>query len=167
MPSKLYWVDGPWPGKVALAARPRGQDWLRDEVAEWKDAGIATVLSLLTPEEESDLGLHDEASEVKRSGMRFLSFPIPDMQVPSSETAVGAILEKLDSDLASAKNVVIHCRQGIGRTGLIAASLLVSKGASSGAAVETVSAARGLRVPETPEQRRWVDQYAATLTGTK
>ena len=167
MPSKLYWVDGPWPGKVALAARPRGQDWLRDEVVDWKDAGISTVLSLLTAEEESDLGLQDEAAEVKRSGMRFLSFPIPDMQVPRSETAVVAILEKLDSDLTAAKNVVIHCRQGIGRTGLIAASLLVSKGASSGAAVEAVSAARCLRVPETPEQRRWIDQYAATLTGTK
>ena len=167
MPSKLYWVDGPWPGKVALAARPRGQDWLRDEVAGWKDAGIVTVLSLLTPEEESDLGLKDEAAEVKRSGMRFLSFPIPDMQVPRSDPAVAAILETLDSDLTAAKNVLIHCRQGIGRTGLIAASLLVSKGISSGAAVETVSAARGLRVPETPEQRHWVDQYAATLTGTK
>ncbi len=29
----LYWVRGPWPGKLALAARPRGGEWLDDEIA--------------------------------------------------------------------------------------------------------------------------------------
>ena len=32
MGTKLYWVDGPWLGKLALAARPRGGDWLCDEL---------------------------------------------------------------------------------------------------------------------------------------
>jgi protein-tyrosine phosphatase len=58
---------------------------------------------------------------------------------------------------------VVHCRQGIGRTGLIAACLLVAQGAAPDAAVHNLSAARGLPVPETAEQRRWIDHYAATL----
>jgi hypothetical protein len=28
MNPKLYWVDGPWPGKLAISARPRGGGWL-------------------------------------------------------------------------------------------------------------------------------------------
>ena len=54
--TELYWVDGPWLGKLALAARPRGGDWLEDEMANWRRAGIDTVLSLLTPEEEQGEG---------------------------------------------------------------------------------------------------------------
>lgn len=75
---ELYRLDGPWRGKLAMAARPRGGDWLRDDMASWKRAGIDTVLSLLTPDEETDLGLREEAGEAKTQGMEFTSFPIPD-----------------------------------------------------------------------------------------
>jgi protein-tyrosine phosphatase len=165
--TQLYWVDGPWAGRLALAARPRGGDWLEDEMTGWRKAGVDTVLSLLTSEEEQDLELKNEAREVKRHGMKFLSFPIQDRKVPGSQAELVAELESLDADLSAGRNVVIHCRQGIGRTGLVAASLLVMKGLSSGAAISTLSAARGVPVPETEEQRRWIDNYAATLAGTK
>jgi protein-tyrosine phosphatase len=161
--TRLYWAEGPWPGKLALAARPRGGDWLEDEIAAWRQAGINTVLSLLTPEEEKDLDLKAEARGVRRRGMKFMSLPIPDRQVPAAQSGVTATLEKIDADLESGKNVVIHCRQGIGRTGLVAACLLVTRGLSPGAAIASLSAARGDAVPETEEQRRWVDHYAASL----
>ncbi len=165
--TKIHWVQGPWLGKLALSSRPRGGDWLPDEMASWRGAGIDTVVSLLTPEEEKDLDLRREASEAKAHGMKFASLPIPDRQVPNSESEVTAALENLDADLSSGKNVVVHCRQGIGRTGLVAACLLIAKGLSPGAAVETVTAARGMQVPETDEQRRWLDHYASVLAGTK
>ena len=165
--TKLHCVQGPWLGKLALSSRPRGGDWLQDEMASWRGAGIDTVVSLLTPEEEKDLDLRREASEAKAHGMKFASLPIPDRQVPNSESEVTAALENLDAELLSGKNVVVHCRQGIGRTGLVAACLLVTKGLSPGAAVETVTAARGMQVPETDEQRRWIDHYASVLAGTK
>lgn len=167
MSTKLYWTSGPWPGKLALAARPRGGDWLEDELKSWRAAGIDLVLSLLTPEEAGELGLQKEQREARNSDVRFLSLPIPDRQVPSSESSVKETIEQLDSALSAGKNVVIHCRQGVGRSGLVAACLLISKGLSSGAAVETLSAARGLTIPETPEQRSWIDHYAASLAGAK
>jgi len=167
MSTRLYWADGPWPGKLALAARPRGGDWLEDEIAAWRKAGIHTVLSLLTPEEEQELDLNNEAREVKQKGMRFLSLPIPDREVPCAESQVRTAVENVDADLSSGANVVIHCRQGIGRSGLVAACLLITKGLSSGAAIDTLSAARGVEIPETSEQRHWIDHYAATLTGAK
>jgi protein-tyrosine phosphatase len=167
MRKELYWLDGPWPGKLAMAARPRGGDWLRYDLSSWKRQGVDTVLSLLTPEEETDLDLGPEAGEATRLGMDFASFPIPDRQIPKSEAKWALILEKVAGILSDGKNVVVHCRQGIGRSGLVAACLLVRRGLSPGAAVEMVSAARGVPVPETSEQRDWIDHYAVSLAATK
>jgi protein-tyrosine phosphatase len=167
MSTTLYWVNGPWPGKLALAARPRGGDWLDDEMSAWKRSGIDTVLSLLTAGEEQDLDLKNESSTARAQGMNFSSLPIGDRQVPNSESEVAAILDQLERDLSAGKNVVVHCRQGLGRTGLMAACLLVSKGLSPGAAVDAVSAARGTSVPETSEQRQWIDHYAVVVASAK
>src|SRR5271169_2216997 len=164
MPSQLHWLAGPWPGKLALEARPRGGDWLPDEIANWKRAGVHAVLSLLTSEEEHDLDLLEEAKEVNTQGLEFLSLPIPDRQVPRSEAKLGEVLEKVSGALSTGRNVVVHCRQGIGRTGVVAACLLVKNGMSPGAAVEAASAARGVAVPETAEQRDWIDRYAPAFT---
>jgi protein-tyrosine phosphatase len=165
--TQLHWVDGPWPGKLALAARPRGGDWLEDEVAGWREADVQTVLSLLTPQEERDLDLSNEADLVRASGLRFLSLPIPDREVPGSESELTGVLERLESELSAGKNALVHCRQGIGRTGLVSACLLITKGLTPDAAVKRVSNARGATVPETAEQRSWIDHYAAVLAGAK
>ncbi len=167
MRKELYWVDGPWRGKLAMAARPRGGDWVRDDLAGWKRAGIDTVLSLLTPEEEMDLDLRDEGGEAGTLGMEFVSFPIPDRQIPKSEAKLAQVMERVDGLLSDGKNVVVHCRQGVGRSGLVAACLLVKRGISPGAAVEMVSASRGVPVPETAGQRDWIDHYATSLATTK
>ena len=160
---ELHWVDGPWPGKLAVAPRPRGGEWLEDDLASWRRAGIGTVLSLLTPDEEQDLDLGREASAARAQGMTFKSLPIPDRGVPNSETEMAAALQTIDNDLASGKNVLVHCRQGIGRSGLIAACLLLAKGVGATRAVDVVNAARGIRIPETSEQRNWIDHYASVL----
>lgn len=167
MGTELHWVDGPWPGRLAIAARPRGGDWLEDEMAHWHHSGVDTVLSLLSPDEEHTLGLGKEADTVRAQGMNFISLPIPDRQVPGSETDLTALLERIDARLSVGKNVVVHCRQGVGRAGLVTVCLLVRKGLDPSAAVEIVSAARGVAVPETGEQRQWIDHYAAISTSTK
>jgi protein-tyrosine phosphatase len=167
MGTRLYWVDGPWPGRLAVASRPRGGDWLEDEINSWRRAGVNAVLSLLTPEEERTFDLSSEAGAVKTQGMDFISLPIPDRQVPASETELAAALERVHALLSAGKNVVVHCRQGVGRSGLVAACLLVTKGIDPKAAVGSVSAARGVSVPETKEQRQWIDHYAAILASTK
>lgn len=164
MRNELYWVAGPWLGKLALAARPRGGDWLPDELANWKRAGVDTVLSLLTPEEQRDLDLLKEAGESHRQGLAFSSFPIPDRQVPKSEAKFNGAVRHASEILSDGQNLLIHCRQGVGRTGLFAACLLIRTGMSPSAAVDLVSAARGLAVPETSEQRDWIERYAPALT---
>lgn len=163
MRQEMYWISGSWPGRLAVGPRPRGGDWLKDDIAGWKRADIDAVLSLLTPDEEQDLDLSNEAGEVRAQGMSFSSLPIPDRQIPKSESKLAEALEGLTRDLSAGKNILIHCRQGIGRSGLVAACLLVKKGMSPGAAMDSVSASRGVPVPETVEQRDWIDHHAAAL----
>jgi len=165
--TNLYWIAGPWPGKLALAARPRGGDWLEDELRAWHRDGVSTVLSVLTQGEEEDLDLTAESRSAKHVGLKFLSLPIPDRQVPSSLSEVAPVLGDVDADLASGRNVVIHCRQGVGRSGLMAACLLVLRETDSETAVVELSRARGTSVPETEEQRRWIDLYASSLAHAK
>jgi protein-tyrosine phosphatase len=160
MRSEVYWVNGPWPGRLALAARPRGGDWLSDEVSGWKRAGINAVLSLLTREEERDLDLLNEKTASQDEGLSFYSFPIPDRQVPQSQTKLNEALVHAGETLSAGRNLLIHCRQGIGRTGLVAACLLIRNGMSPGAAVDALSAARGISIPETEAQREWIERYA-------
>lgn len=167
MAIELHWVDGPWPGKLAMSARPRGGDWLEDEVAGWRRAGVDALLWLLTSDEEESLDLGREAAEVRTAGMNFTSFPIADRQVPVSPSELASALDRVNRDLSSGKNILIHCRPGVGRTGLVAACSLVTPGWDPARAVEHVGSARGVPVPETTKQRPWIDHYAAILAGTK
>lgn len=163
MRSELYWIDGPWNGRLAMLPRPRGGDWLEDEVREWQMAGINTMVTLLTNDEVADLDLAEEARLCRASGIDLVSFPIVDRSVPASRTAVIDLLQELASVLERGQSVAIHCRQGIGRSALIAICLLIVSGIAPDIAIARVSAARGCAVPETAEQRQWVVEFAQNL----
>ena len=170
MKTDIYWIEGPWHGRLAILPRPRGGDWLADEVRSWKKAGINIVVSLLTPDETSDLELTQESKLVHVDGLEFLSFPIVDRSIPASRGAALEFVRKLGDALEQGKHVGIHCRQGIGRSAVIAASLLVLSGLDPEIAFQRVSDARGVSVPETPEQREWVitlSQVSMTEESTK
>ncbi len=145
MRTELYWVEGPWPGHLAIAPRPRGGDWLDDEIRLWRRAGVDVVLSLLTPDEIADLNLTNEEELSGADGLDFISFPVGDRSVPSSTQAVLALVTKLVEKLADGKSIAIHCRQGIGRAALIAICLLVFSGVKAGEAVQRVSTGAWVR----------------------
>jgi protein-tyrosine phosphatase len=159
MRTDLYWVSGPWPGRLAIMPRPRGDDWLEDEVRSWQRSGVDVALSLLTPDEIAELGLADEAELCRANDIQYLSFPIADRGVPSSKVAFLELLTRLVEDLRGGKGIVVHCRQGIGRAGLIAVCLLILAGIDPETAIQRVSMARGCPVPETLEQRRWITEF--------
>ena len=154
------WIGSVEPGKLAIVPRPRGGDWLPDEVRSWTRSGLDVVVSLLTPEEESELDLVAEAAQSRALGLEFKAFPIPDRGVPSSRRDALRFFETLTERLAAGKAIGVHCRQGIGRSALVAASLLALAGVPPNLALERISVARGRAVPETPEQRRWVEDLA-------
>jgi protein-tyrosine phosphatase len=159
----LYWIEGRWLGRLAIMPRPRGGDWLEDEIQSWRRSGVDVILSLLTSDEIAELGLADEAELCRANDIQFVSFPIMDRGIPSAVGAFAALVAKLAEQLAEGKNITIHCRQGIGRAALVAICMLVLSGVDPAAAVQRVGLARGCSVPETPDQRRWIANFAKSL----
>jgi protein-tyrosine phosphatase len=159
MNTELFWIPISTPGRLAIMPRPRGGDWLEDEVKAWRRAGIDVVVSLLMPDEISELDLGHEQSLCEANGILFRSFPIVDRDVPTSKTAVGELASELAQLLVEGKNIAVHCRQGIGRAALIAICVLVTTGVDADVAIERVSEARGCPVPETVGQRRFVADF--------
>lgn len=157
MTPQMYWIDSGSTGKLGISLRPRGHDWLASEIEGWKNAGVDAAVSLLTAEEEAELGLTGEARECRRDGIDFHSLPIPDLGVPKSTQRAIELLRLIDQSLAAGQNVVIHCRQGVGRSSTIAAGVLVMRGHTPEAAFRAIESARGVQVPETADQRDWVE----------
>ena len=158
MSRDLFWIPSNGPGRLAIALRPRGGDWLDDEARAWRRAGVDVVVSLLKADEEQQLNLAGERDAAERNGIQFTSFPVVDRGVPSSIEATVSLLRSITNALENGKNVAVHCRQGIGRSGLIAAAARMSAGSTPYAAIDAVTTARGLNVPETPEQVRWLQE---------
>lgn len=163
MRTPLYWIEGPWTGRLAISARPRGGDWLEEEIHTWRQAGLDVVVSLLTPDEVTDLDLGKEDAWCQTQGLQFYSFPIVDQGVPRSRRACAELLRKLEKALTEGKNITVHCRQGIGRSALLAACLLMMSGKAPEAAFQQIGATRGCPVPETAEQLEWVRTMATEL----
>jgi protein-tyrosine phosphatase len=160
MNRRLYWIKGPWPGKLAISARPRGGDWLEDEISGWRTDGVDAVVSLLTSQENQDLQLDAESKLSQARGLRFVSLPVEDRGVPTSWDDAWHAVATIGEMLRHGKNVAVHCRQGIGRSGMISAAVLVKDGSTPDDAMKLISDVRGLPVPETPEQLEWVREFS-------
>ena len=155
MVPQIYKVMSGGNGFLAVMARPRSGEWLRDELVGLRQAGVATIASLLEPREEAELELMLEASVAKELGLKFLSLPIADRGVPSIAADFHRFVAQLADDVRAGRGVVVHCRAGIGRSGITAAAVLVLLGHEPRAVFEMVSKARGIRVPDTDQQLEW------------
>lgn len=157
----LFWIETATPGRLALALRPRGGDWLGDEVLGFGDQQIDLVVSLLTGVESAELGLVDEAAAFRSAGIDFETLPVPDRGIPPEMGLAVGTIEAIRSRLEAGRNVAVRCRQGIGRSAMLAAAVLVAGGEHPGDAWQRVRNARGAPVPDTDAQRDWVYQFAA------
>ncbi len=139
--------------------RPRGNDWLEDEIIEFKRSGVDTIVSFLEQEEEERLGLILEKKFCQKYDIEFLSFPIKDRCIPDSTSNALHFFSELHNRMLQNKNIAVHCRSGIGRAGLTATSLLVMFGFSVEYAFSLVSEARRIKMPDTQEQWNWVIEF--------
>lgn len=159
-PSDIFWIEGD-PSGLAIVLRPRGNDWLEDELRRMKSSGINLLVSLLENDEAGELGLSEEGALATRIGLAYLSFPIEDRHVPPDTASFRGFVAGLATRLRAGERIGVHCRGSIGRASVTAASVLIHLGWAPSAALDAIETARGCQIPDTPEQRDWILRYKA------
>ena len=162
----IYWIEHSGPGRLAILARPQGDEGLENDIQGWRDAGVDTVVSMLTASDNSYLGLSTEGELCRSNGLGFISFPIEDFGVPASLEVTLELVKELDELLASGKSIGFHCNGCIGRAPLIASCVLIYSGESADKAFELISTARGYPIPEAARQAEWGRDFARQLSSS-
>jgi len=138
-----------------------GASWDRDldaDVRVIREWGAAAVVTLIEDHEFGMLGVERLSQAVRDAGMEWHHLPIRDVHVPDARFEAGwaSAVVRIGDRLRNGERVLVHCRGGLGRTGMVAARLLVEfAGATPQQALDDVRAARHGAV-ETPEQEAWV-----------
>ena len=148
----------PCPGKRVRSHY--GGHWGRNLAADMRvvsDWGATVLVTLMEGFELDELGVGNLGNVAEAVGLEWHHLPIPDMQVPDERferrwTYTGHVLRR---KLAAGERVLLHCRGGLGRTGMIAARLAIELGAVPDAALGAVRKARPGTV-ETPLQEAYV-----------
>lgn len=117
---------------------------LRDSLMQLKEQGAEAIVTALTMDEMVSKDVQ-QLEEVSRSlAMKWFHLPIEDDRAPESDFATkwNAVSSELHAILDNNGKVVMHCMGGSGRTGLLAAHLLLEKGWEIDSIVNEVQALR-------------------------
>ena len=155
------------PGKKqAHAATGRWDRDLAIDVKEIADWGAVVVVSLVESHELTALKVEGVGEAVRANHMDLLHLPIRDVSVPDGtfEDAWQRHGPGLRARLRAGFDVLVHCKGGLGRAGLVASRLLIDLGWAPADALAAVRAARPGAV-ETAEQAGY-GLALAPLAGT-
>jgi protein-tyrosine phosphatase len=142
--------------KLGIMPRPRGSDWLEEEIIKFKKQNIGTWVSLLEQHEINELGLRDQQTLCSKHELEYINFPIVDRNIPEKGSKIDSLIETLYQKTQTGNSVVIHCRMGIGRSSIIAGCILLKAGFKTDQILQKITSARGLKVPDTDQQVQWL-----------
>lgn len=140
-----------WITRTAAGLRQPGLHGdLRADLLAVRRAGISVLVSLTAdPVPERDL---------MRCGIKGRHFPIVGMGTPLLEPTL-ELCQELSRELTQGSKIAFHCTAGVGRTGMMLACHLVSRGIAPGDAVLRVRD----RIPkaiQTSGQEAFVQRFA-------
>jgi atypical dual specificity phosphatase len=142
-PHSFSWIEKPLLAALARPSEPDDMAWLRQQ-------GIELLISLTEDRPRRDW--------VNDAGLLLMHVPVEDMEAPTQEQ-----LDRCVSAIARANErqmgVAIHCGAGMGRTGVVLACYLVSKGMTAQNAIARVRRLRPGSI-ETDEQAEAVVEFA-------
>ena len=121
-----------------------------DELSALHSAGVRAVVSLLN--------IPGDASIYESSGFAFLCLPVPDGGAPTMEQTekfVHFVIQQRQQQ----RPVAVHCEAGLGRTGTVLATFLISQGDNAETAIKKVRAVEKVAV-ETLKQIHFLEKYA-------
>lgn len=133
------------PGKKQVGAV--SGNWDRDlamDLDRVRDWGSVAVVTLMEEHELARYRVGGIGGAVSERGMKWYHLPITDVSVPGDgfEEAWTRAGPELRTDLAAGHNILLHCLGGLGRTGTIAARLLIELSVSAEQAIQRVRQAR-------------------------
>jgi ADP-ribosyl-[dinitrogen reductase] hydrolase len=158
---------GPTFGRIGITFCPGKYDrhamsghWDRDlslDLDAIRDWGAAAVVTLVEPKELVVLRVEHLGEEVLRRRMLWFHLPIIDVSTPDEgfHRQWDVAGNELRTLLRSGRDVLVHCRGGLGRAGTIAARLLIELGMEPAIAIRQVRAVRSGAI-ETREQEEYV-----------
>jgi protein-tyrosine phosphatase len=158
----MTFAPGMWAGSV------RGR-WERDLAADMRvleeEHETDVLVSLMEDHEYRGYRIPELLEQESIGNIEILRFAIEDMGVPREaeserfQTFVQDVVRRLEED----QNVVVHCRGGLGRTGTLAACVLVALGRH--AADEAIAAVREARkgTIQTREQEDFVRLFEGVV----
>ena len=156
------------PGSLSIMPCPpaRALERILDDL---KKDGMNVVLSMLPPAEAAKLGVAEESTNCAARDLTFLTHPIADFHLPDT-AEFSELIQTLVDRLNAGERIAVHCRAGIGRSGMVAACVLIALGNSASKAITIVSDARGVSIPDTVEQADFIslfEQQFKSGTGAK
>ncbi len=124
-------------------------------------SNVATLVTLMEEDEMSGVGVSmgNLREAAKQRDIQWHWMPIRDVSIPDRafEDAWRSLGPALRKQLRSGSRIVVHCRGGLGRSGTVAARLLVEMGMDHASAIKSVRAARPGAI-ETRQQEGYVRQ---------
>jgi len=117
---------------------------IQTSLAQLKQAGTMAVITLMPDDEMARFEVENLPSICTRIGLQWFHLPIEDDTAPTAEFQRRWEKQKgqITTMLEKKETLAIHCRGGSGRTGLMAAIILLECGIPIGQAVSMV---KGLR----------------------
>jgi protein-tyrosine phosphatase len=161
--SDIFWIGTRPKVTLAVVSCPRGDDKLKPDLFELKESGIDTLISMLEKDEAVWMGLGDEQRIAEDLGLKFLSYPIPDANVPLDARSFELFVSEVAQRILNGAKVGVHCRGCIGRSTVMAACTLIRLGFGPDLSLAAVGAARGCAVPDTLEQERFILHFKPVL----
>jgi Cyclin-dependent kinase inhibitor 3 (CDKN3) len=155
----ITFCPGKYQPDAATGAWHRDLNVDLDAIRDW---GARLVLTMVEQKELEQLRVASLGDAVRARGMQWLHLPIKDYHTPSVAfekdwATHGAHIRGL---LRRGSDIVVHCKGGLGRAGMIAARLLVELGVPPESAIRSVRAARKGAI-ETSDQEDVVRQTKA------
>lgn len=137
--------------------------WNRDLTLDFeklKEYKVEVIVPLITDYEFKKLKVEDYFKLVEEKEMKMIHFPIGDVTVPKDINTFKIFIDQLYDEYKNKKNILIHCRGGLGRAGLVGACLLIKiKNLKPKEAINIIRNKRSNKCIETIDQEKYVDKY--------
>lgn len=153
-------------GQIGIGPLPgRGGD-LAGDLAQVAGFEPALVISVTGTDEMRDMGAQHLPDLLARAGIDWAHFPITDFGLPDAPTDARwqDISDQARGVLDKGGKVFVHCKAGLGRSGMVALRLMIENGEAPDVALARLRAARPGTV-ETPAQEGWAAGRAGDAPG--